>query len=96
MTPHVVDFYDLTPCYPFTTDTHSAIENTSETGIITSNYSGTVQEQVSMLDKIGTWFNGLSQPVQIAIVAAVGIAVVVGLLLGGNFMSTVDGVLGVK
>ena len=96
MTPHVVDFYDRTPCYPFTTDTHSAIENTSETGIITSNYSGTVQEQVSMLDKIGTWFNGLSQPVQIAIVAAVGIAVVVGLLLGGNFMSTVDGVLGVK
>ena len=49
-----------------------------------------------MLGKIGTWFNGLSQPVQIAIVAAVGIAVVVGLLLGGNFMSTVDGVLGVK
>ena len=95
MTPHVVDFYDLTPCYPFTTDTHSAIENTSETGIITSNYSGTVQEQ-AMLGKIGTWFNGLSQPVQIAIVAAVGIAVIVGLLLGGNFMSTVDGVLGVK
>ena len=46
-----------------------------------------VQEQ-AMLDKIGTWFGGLSQPVQIA--------VVVGLLLGGNFMSTVDGVLGVK
>lgn len=54
-----------------------------------------VQEQ-AMLDKIGTWFGGLSQPVQIAVVAAVGIAVVVGLLLGGNFMSTVDGVLGVK
>ncbi len=96
MSPHVVDFYDLTPCYPFTTDTHNSLENTSETGIITSNYSGTVQEQASMLDKIGTWFGQLSQPVQIAIVAAVGIAVVVGLLLGGNFMSTVDGVLGVK
>jgi hypothetical protein len=49
-----------------------------------------------MLNKIGTWFGSLSQPVQIAVVAAVGIAVVVGLLLGGNFMSTVDGVLGVK
>ena len=95
MSPHVVDFYDLTPCYPFTTDTHSAIENTSETGIITSNYSGTVQEQ-AMLDKIGTWFGSLSQPVQITIVATVGVAIVVGLLLGGNFMSTVDGVLGVK
>ena len=95
MTPHVVDFYDLTPCHPVTSHTHSAIENTSETGIITSNYSGTVQEQ-AMLDKIGTWFGSLSQPVQIAIVATVGIAVVVGLLLGGNFMSTVDGVLGVK
>ena len=54
-----------------------------------------VQEQ-AMLNKIGTWFGSLSQPVQIAVVAAVGIAVVVGLLLGGNFMSTVDGVLGVK
>jgi hypothetical protein len=95
MTPHVVDFYDLTPCCPFTTDTHNSLENTSGTGIITSNYSVVIQEQ-SMLDKIGTWFSGLSQPVQVAIVAAVGIAVIVGLLLGGNFMSTVDGVLGVK
>ena len=49
-----------------------------------------------MLGKIGTWFSGLSQPVQITIVVAVGVAIVVGLLLGGNFMSTVDGVLGVK
>ena len=49
-----------------------------------------------MLSKIGTWFSGLSQPVQIAVVATVGVAIVVGLLLGGNFMSTVDGVLGVK
>lgn len=49
-----------------------------------------------MLDKIGTWFGSLSQPVQITIVATVGVAIVVGLLLGGNFMSTVDGVLGVK
>ncbi len=95
MSPNVVDFYDLTPCCPFTTDTHNSLENTSGTGIITSNYSGTVQEQ-AMLDKIGTWFGSLSQPVQITIVAAVGIAVIVGLLLGGNFMSTVDGVLGVK
>jgi len=95
MTPHVVDFYDLTPCCPFTTDTHNSLENTSGTGIITSNYCVVIQEQ-SMLDKIGTWFSGLSQPVQIAVVAAVGVAVVVGLLLGGNFMSTVDGVLGVK
>lgn len=54
-----------------------------------------VQEQ-AMLDKIGTWFGSLSQPVQITIVATVGVAIVVGLLLGGNFMSTVDGVLGVK
>ena len=46
-----------------------------------------------MLGKIGTWFGQLSQPVQIAIVATVGVAIVVGLLLGGNFMSTVDGVL---
>lgn len=95
MSPNVVDFYDLTPCCPFTTGTHNSLENTSETGIITSNYSVVIQEQ-SMLDKIGTWFSGLSQPVQVAIVAAVGIAVVIGLLLGGNFMGTVDGVLGVK
>lgn len=45
---------------------------------------------------IADWFGGLSTPVQIAIVATVGVAVVVGLLLGGNFMGTVDGVLGVK
>lgn len=96
MTPHVVDFYDLTPCCPFTTDTHNSLENTSETGIITSNYNVVDVQEQAMLSKIGTWFGNLSQPVQIAIVAAVGVAIVVGLLLGGNFMSTVDGVLGVK
>ena len=48
------------------------------------------------MKQVVAWFGGLSTPVQIAIVAAVGVAVVVGLLLGGNFMSTVDGVLGVK
>jgi hypothetical protein len=95
MSPHVVDFYDLTPCCPFTTGTHNSLENTGETGIITSNYDAVIKEK-AMLGKIGTWFSGLSQPVQIAVVAAVGVAVVVGLLLGGNFMSTVDGVLGVK
>ena len=45
---------------------------------------------------IADWFGGLSTPVQISIVVAVGVAVVVGLLLGGNFIPTVNGVLGVK
>ncbi len=48
------------------------------------------------MKQIAAWFGGLSMPVQIAIVAAVGVAVVVGLLLGGNFMPTVDRLLEVK
>ncbi len=45
---------------------------------------------------ISEWFGGLDKAVQISIVAVVGVAIVVGLLLGGNFMPTVNGVLGVK
>ncbi len=45
---------------------------------------------------ISEWFGNLDKAVQISIVVVVGVAIVVGLLMGGNFMSTVDGVLGVK
>lgn len=48
------------------------------------------------MKQIAAWFGGLSTPVQITVVIAVGVAVVVGLLLGGNFFPTINGLLGVK
>ncbi len=48
------------------------------------------------MQAIGSWFSKLKAPVQIAVVVVVGVAVVVGLLLGGNFFPTINGLLGVK
>jgi len=90
MSPHVVDFYDLTPCCPFTTDTHNSLENTSETGIITSNYNVVDVQEQSMLSRIGTWFTQLSQMVQVAIIAAVVAVVLIVFVFSGALSSITD------
>ena len=37
-----------------------------------------------MLKRVGSWYGGLSMPVQIALVAAITVVIVVVLMLGGD------------